>query len=154
LFFICTSWDQCHLKRSGLRALCFYRVFFLLYMGYLLQEVSCEGHRLIFPSLAYDNTTDIPTEEMSVVYFRPICTPTPTRSPRFRANFLLCGDVRMSRPSGARPQVARHSVTVDLCVILVRRNLAIGIAIQNFPEGLAVSLPLKAAGFSTVRSFL
>ena len=28
------------------------------------------------------------------------------------------------------------------------RNLAIGIGIQNFPEGLAVSLPLKAAGFS------
>ncbi|KAG1682968.1 Zinc transporter ZIP11 [Nymphon striatum] len=33
------------------------------------------------------------------------------------------------------------------------RNLAIGIGIQNFPEGLAVSLPLKGAGFSTWRSF-
>ncbi|KAJ9589170.1 hypothetical protein L9F63_028046, partial [Diploptera punctata] len=33
-------------------------------------------------------------------------------------------------------------------------NLAIGIGIQNFPEGLAVSLPLHAAGFSTWRSFL
>lgn len=32
------------------------------------------------------------------------------------------------------------------------RNLAIGIGIQNFPEGLAVSLPLHAAGFSTIRS--
>ncbi|KRT85739.1 hypothetical protein AMK59_1666, partial [Oryctes borbonicus] len=32
------------------------------------------------------------------------------------------------------------------------RNLAIGIGIQNFPEGLAVSLPLHAAGFSTLRS--
>ena len=32
------------------------------------------------------------------------------------------------------------------------RNLAIGIGIQNFPEGLAVSMPLKAAGFSTMRS--
>nr|CAI5865583.1 unnamed protein product [Callosobruchus analis] len=32
------------------------------------------------------------------------------------------------------------------------RNLAIGIGIQNFPEGLAVSLPLQAAGFSTWRS--
>ena len=29
------------------------------------------------------------------------------------------------------------------------RNLALGIGIQNFPEGLSVSLPLKAAGFST-----
>nr|CAD7393361.1 unnamed protein product [Timema cristinae] len=33
------------------------------------------------------------------------------------------------------------------------RNLAIGIGIQNFPEGLAVSLPLKMAGFSTWKSF-
>ncbi|KAH0546076.1 hypothetical protein KQX54_006326 [Cotesia glomerata] len=32
-------------------------------------------------------------------------------------------------------------------------NLAIGIGIQNFPEGLAVSLPLQAAGFSTLKSF-
>ncbi|KAK6632763.1 hypothetical protein RUM43_013533 [Polyplax serrata] len=34
-----------------------------------------------------------------------------------------------------------------------RRNLAIGIGIQNFPEGLAVSLPLKAFGFSLWKSF-
>jgi len=32
------------------------------------------------------------------------------------------------------------------------RNLAIGIGIQNFPEGIAVSLPLKAAGFSTAKA--
>merc|ERR1712059_39002 len=32
------------------------------------------------------------------------------------------------------------------------RNLALGIGIQNFPEGIAVSLPLKAAGFSTARA--
>ncbi|XP_026464844.1 zinc transporter ZIP11-like [Ctenocephalides felis] len=32
-------------------------------------------------------------------------------------------------------------------------NLAIGIGIQNFPEGLAVSLPLHSAGFSMWRSF-
>ncbi len=34
-----------------------------------------------------------------------------------------------------------------------QRNLAIGIGIQNFPEGLAVSLPLHAAGFSMLKSF-
>ncbi|KAJ1071917.1 hypothetical protein K5549_013784 [Capra hircus] len=32
-------------------------------------------------------------------------------------------------------------------------NLALGIGIQNFPEGLAVSLPLRGAGFSTWRAF-
>ena len=35
----------------------------------------------------------------------------------------------------------------------ISRNLAIGIGIQNFPEGLAVSLPLRGAGFSSWKSF-
>lgn len=33
------------------------------------------------------------------------------------------------------------------------RNLAIGIGIQNFPEGLAVSLPLRGAGVSVWMAF-
>ncbi|KAA0187189.1 hypothetical protein HAZT_HAZT009490, partial [Hyalella azteca] len=32
-------------------------------------------------------------------------------------------------------------------------NLAIGIGIQNFPEGMAVSLPLRAAGYSKWTAF-
>ena len=38
-------------------------------------------------------------------------------------------------------------------MIIYCRNLAIGIGIQNFPEGLAVALPLQSAGFSTLKSF-
>lgn len=41
----------------------------------------------------------------------------------------------------------------DSATFEVARNLAIGIGIQNFPEGLAVSLPLHAAGFSMFRAF-
>lgn len=41
----------------------------------------------------------------------------------------------------------------EIGVFLCCRNLAIGIGIQNFPEGLAVSLPLQAAGISTMKSF-
>jgi len=33
------------------------------------------------------------------------------------------------------------------------RSLAIGIGIQNFPEGMAVSVPLCAAGYSPLKSF-
>ena len=33
------------------------------------------------------------------------------------------------------------------------RTLALGIGIQNFPEGLAVSLPLRAAGVGVGKSF-
>ena len=36
---------------------------------------------------------------------------------------------------------------------LFHSNLALGIGIQNFPEGLAVSLPLRAAGTGTWKSF-
>ena len=39
-------------------------------------------------------------------------------------------------------------VSLSIC-----SNLAVGIGIQNFPEGLAVSLPLRAAGMGTVKSF-
>lgn len=33
------------------------------------------------------------------------------------------------------------------------RNLAIAIGIQNFPEGMAVSIPLRSAGYSTHKAF-
>lgn len=33
------------------------------------------------------------------------------------------------------------------------RNLALGIGIQNFPEGLVVSMPLHAAGYGLWKSF-
>lgn len=32
--------------------------------------------------------------------------------------------------------------------------LAIGIAIQNFPEGMAISLPYKSDGYSNKKAFL
>ena len=40
-----------------------------------------------------------------------------------------------------------------LVISFLYRNLAVGIGIQNFPEGLAVSLPLRAAGFTPLKSF-
>lgn len=49
------------------------------------------------------------------------------------------------------PLVVKVSVNTD--ELPVCRNLAIGIGIQNFPEGLAVSLPLSACGISKWKSF-
>ncbi|CAL7941217.1 unnamed protein product [Xylocopa violacea] len=72
--------------------------------------------------------------------------------------FQVCGsrgharrssDRRLSRVRSAI-LVARDTVKPR---IGVATNLAIGIGIQNFPEGLAVSLPLQAAGISTLKSF-
>ncbi|KAF4522935.1 hypothetical protein B566_EDAN012630 [Ephemera danica] len=42
---------------------------------------------------------------------------------------------------------ARHPIARPLHAP-TQRNLALGIGLQNFPEGLAVSLPLHASGFS------
>ena len=45
------------------------------------------------------------------------------------------------------------SLQCSLSPPLPPRNLALGIGIQNFPEGLAVSLPLRAAGMGLWKSF-
>ena len=45
------------------------------------------------------------------------------------------------------------SIGCRCCYVTAVRHLAIGIGIQNFPEGLAVSLPLKGLGYSSMRSF-
>lgn len=44
-------------------------------------------------------------------------------------------------------------IGVTFSFFRVPRNLAIGIGIQNFPEGLAVSLPLRGSGVSTWTAF-
>ncbi|CAH2240848.1 jg27244 [Pararge aegeria aegeria] len=52
--------------------------------------------------------------------------------------------------------ITLNELTSILSLVLyakTHRNLALGIGIQNFPEGLAVSLPLQSAGFSVWRSF-
>lgn len=38
--------------------------------------------------------------------------------------------------------------------LMPRSNLAIAIGLQNFPEGLAVSMPLHRAGLSKGEAFL
>ncbi|XP_015277825.1 PREDICTED: zinc transporter ZIP11-like [Gekko japonicus] len=68
----------------------------------------------------------------------------------------------LSRPLGAKrspsPSPSSTSMVPETDYLqsfsfYSHRNLAIGIGIQNFPEGLAVSLPLRGAGFSTWRAF-
>lgn len=46
---------------------------------------------------------------------------------------------------------AQHGDTAALSAAMA---LALGIGIQNFPEGAAISLPLRQEGFSTTKSFI
>ena len=76
---------------------------------------------------------------------------------RLRTEPLQSGHGR----AGKRRVVAGTVVAIVLAVgvsfatgnFAVARNTAIGIGIQNFPEGLAVSLPLRAQGMSSHWAF-
>jgi ZIP family zinc transporter len=59
-------------------------------------------------------------------------------------------------PEGLAIGVAFGSIIyhLDGATIASAMALAIGIGIQNFPEGIAVSMPLRREGFSRTKSFL
>ena len=57
-------------------------------------------------------------------------------------------------PEGLAVGVAFGSVDkADTATFEKARNLAIGIGIQNFPEGFAVAMPLRRQGVSRFKSF-
>ena len=58
-------------------------------------------------------------------------------------------------PEGLAIGVAFGAVAANLpsATLTAAIALAIGIGIQNFPEGLAVSMPLRSAGMSRFKSF-
>lgn len=78
---------------------------------------------------------------------------------RFRAmgdekNALLFLAVTLHNiPEGMAVGVAAAAVS-DRQTLLAALMLAVGIAIQNFPEGSCVAFPLRAKGVSPLRSFL
>ncbi len=69
---------------------------------------------------------------------------------------LIFSIVMHNIPEGAAVGVAFGSVVygLDGATVLSAIALAIGIGIQNFPEGAAVSLPLRREGYSRWKSFI
>ena len=61
-------------------------------------------------------------------------------------------DGKLANSSQIAESVAHHSLEYQ-SRFSEARNLAIGIGLQNFPEGLAVSLPLLRVGYSRSKSF-
>lgn len=71
--------------------------------------------------------------------------------------FLLVSSITIHNiPEGLSIGVAFGSVIYGLpgATVLAALGLAIGIGLQNFPEGCAVSLPLRREGYSRKTSFL
>jgi len=71
--------------------------------------------------------------------------------------FLLIFSITIHNiPEGLAVGVAfgtlKGNISVD--TLIPAMNLALGIAIQNFPEGAAISMPLRANGCSKLKSFM
>ena len=73
-----------------------------------------------------------------------------------RSTLLVLAITLHNIPEGLAVGVAFGAVAADLpsATIGGAIALAIGIGIQNFPEGAAVSMPLKREGMSTKKSFM
>lgn len=73
-----------------------------------------------------------------------------------RTSLLIFSIVLHNIPEGMAVGVAFGSVVygLDGATIGAAITLAIGIAIQNFPEGSAISLPLLGNGYTKIKSFI
>lgn len=69
---------------------------------------------------------------------------------------LITSIVLHNIPEGMAIGVAFGSIIyhLDGATVAAAISLAIGIGIQNFPEGAAISIPLRRAGFSRFKSFV
>lgn len=75
---------------------------------------------------------------------------------KYKKSILLVTAVTMHNiPEGLAVGVAFGSVAAGVtgASIIAAMTLALGVGIQNFPEGVAVSLPLRKEGISTKKSF-
>jgi zinc transporter, ZIP family len=74
----------------------------------------------------------------------------------FQRSVLLIAAITLHNiPEGLAIGVAFGALSVhpDPAILTGAIALAVGIGVQNFPEGAAVSLPLRREGFSRLRSF-
>ena len=73
-----------------------------------------------------------------------------------RLSLLIFSIIMHNIPEGMAIGVAFGSVLYNLdgATVLSAITLAIGIGIQNFPEGAAISLPMRREGNSRLKSFL
>lgn len=71
-----------------------------------------------------------------------------------RTGFLTCFAMTLHNiPEGFAVGVAFGSLAGDRGAWVAAAMLALGIGIQNFPEGLCVALPLRRQGFSATKAF-
>jgi len=77
------------------------------------------------------------------------------KTPERRISMLVLAVTLHNIPEGLAIGVAFGAIAANIpsATLPAAIALAVGIGIQNFPEGLAISLPLRGAGMSRSRSF-
>ncbi len=77
------------------------------------------------------------------------------KTPEKRLTLLVLAVTLHNIPEGLAVGVAFGAIASNIpsATLPAAIALAIGIGIQNFPEGLAISMPLRGAGMSRLRSF-
>jgi ZIP family zinc transporter len=85
----------------------------------------------------------------------PKCDNDTKKNSLKRCLMLMCSITLHNIPEGMAVGVAFGSVVygLDGATIISAWTLALGIGLQNFPEGTAVSMPLRREGFSRNKSF-
>lgn len=109
-------------------------------VGFLVGGIFLRGADAILPHLHLD----FPTEEAEGI-----------RTSWRRSTLLILAITLHNIPEGLAVGVAFGAVAAGLpaATLAGAVALAIGIGIQNFPEGLAVSMPLRREGMSRLKSF-
>ncbi len=80
---------------------------------------------------------------------------TKTQNQGFKRSVVMCAAVTVHNiPEGMAIGVAFGAILGGEVGVVAAIMLAIGIGIQNFPEGMCVAFPLRANGVSSVKSFL
>jgi ZIP family zinc transporter len=109
-------------------------------IGFILGGAALASIDRILPHLHIG----FPTEEAEGI---------PTSWPR--STLLVLAITMHNIPEGLAVGVAFGALAVGypMEALAAAVALAIGIGIQNFPEGMAISMPLRREGFSTLKSF-
>lgn len=123
--------------------------FFSLLAPSIEMSISLGMNKILFPSIGFI------CGGLLIFLMDKIFSKNNHSNKRKRCFMLIASITLHNIPEGLAVGVAFGSVMyhIDGATIMSAIGLAIGIGIQNFPEGVAVSIPLRREGMSRIKAF-